>query len=252
MAASATTAISATFWVAPSASPWSSPAAPISPASAARNSRSSAPVSPTSILFPRRRPPGTASPHRPLCPTPPASASARPSSAAAIGANRPSTKSGRNGLITATNDNRTGSSHARHSRPRHAETPDQIGRDRHHPHLHGRHAGAADGQALHRAFLPGERREGGPHLRLPAGHRHGDRAGARLQGLVLGARLWRFRAEARPQDAAPRALAAGHRPRHLRRRRPSRRGRPALPAPDPEEAGGAGEETRLRRDDGGR
>ena len=72
------------------------------------------------------------------------------------------------------------------------------------------------------------------------GRRHRDGAGAGLQGDELGEGLWRFRAEARPGDAAAHPVAAGHGAGALRHARPSHaRGRAALAARHPEEAADA-------------
>ncbi len=58
-------------------------------------------------------------------------------------------------------------------------------------------------------------------LRLSADGRHGNGAGARLRGGVLGARLWRLRHQAGDGDPAPDPLARGNRPGAGRPARPS-------------------------------
>ena len=68
-------------------------------------------------------------------------------------------------------------------------------------------AGQLIGKRFHAEYFLDARARGDPRLQLSARQRHRYGAGARLRGGELGPRLWRFRAEARPRDAAAHPLA---------------------------------------------
>ena len=109
-----------------------------------------------------------------------------------------------------------------------------CGRDRHGDARLHRHAGPAPGQAPVGGVLP---RRGSRALRgglqLPARGGRGHEHRRRVRDVLLGARLRRLRAQARPDDHAPPAVAAGHRPGTGRPDLAGRRARDRLAAPDP-------------------
>ena len=115
---------------------------------------------------------------------------------------------------------------------------------------HGRHAGAADRQALPGRVFRRRRARGDARLRLPAGQRHRHGAGAGLRGGELGQGLRRFRAEAGPRHAAQGALARRHGAGAVRRAGPPPPRRAAFAARHAQAPGGAArgpEDARLLR-----
>ena len=131
-----------------------------------------------------------------------------------------------------------------------ARDPGGERRDRHGRGRVHRHAGAADRQAGDRALLPRCGARGMARLQLPADRRHGDGAGAGLQGGVVGEGLWRLRRQARPRHAAADPLAARHRAGPGRRLRPSRPRAAVQPAHHAQAPAAAAEGARLHRQDG--
>ena len=90
--------------------------------------------------------------------------------------------------------------HARQDRHRGARRSRRLRRDRHGGGGVHRHAGPSHRQAGHGPPLPRDREGRVARLRLSPDGRHGDGAGAGLQGRVLGQGLWRLPAPARPRD----------------------------------------------------
>ena len=103
------------------------------------------------------------------------------------------------------------------------------------------------GKRFQAEFFCRRRTRGNPRLRLSARRRHRHGAGAGLRGGELGQGLWRFRHEARHDDAAPPAVARRHRAGARRRARPSPRGRAAFAARDAQGARSRGSKKQKMR-----
>ena len=130
-------------------------------------------------------------------------------------------------------------------RPRPTRVPHPEGAGRHRAHRLPRSPRAPARQAGGRSILPRPRAPRSPsRLHLSLHGRHGDGAAAGFPPHVLGARLRRHEARARPCHLAPRAVAAGDGAGLLRllpRGRHAHRGSPTVgPAPPARPRGPAG------------